>query len=137
VELEVDTETGEITLLGYVAGQDSGTVVNPQVLKNQVIGGAICGAGFAIHESLAFDRETGRIMNGNRTGRLQRDGRLAGHSDDARACVGGPGSTLGATGREFAQAPILVKNSIVAVRLDRRSAGGPETGAGHRWRRKP
>lgn len=65
VDLEVDTETGEISLLDYVAAQDSGTVVNPQVLKNQVIGGAICGAGFAIHESLAFDRETGKIMNGN------------------------------------------------------------------------
>ncbi len=63
VDLEVDIETGEIRLLDYIAAQDSGTVVNPPVLANQVIGGAICGAGFAIHEGLAFDDETGAIIN--------------------------------------------------------------------------
>ena len=65
VDLEVDMETGEIKLLDYVATQDSGTVMNPGVLKNQVIGGAICGAGFALYEGLAFDRETGQVRNGN------------------------------------------------------------------------
>ena len=48
-----------------MAAQDSGTVINPQVLKNQVVGGAICGAGFAICESLVFDRDTGSIKNPN------------------------------------------------------------------------
>ncbi len=65
VEVEVDIETGKIVLLDYLASQDSGTVVNPQVLKNQVIGGAICGAGFAIYEHLIFDKETGAIKNAN------------------------------------------------------------------------
>ena len=65
VEVEVDIETGEMKLLDWLATQDSGTVVNPQILKNQMIGGAICGAGFAIYESLAFEAETGRIMNAN------------------------------------------------------------------------
>lgn len=64
-EVEVDVETGEIKLLDYLATQDSGTVVNPQVLKNQAIGGAICGAGFAIYEHLVFDPETGAIKNAN------------------------------------------------------------------------
>jgi CO/xanthine dehydrogenase Mo-binding subunit len=62
VELEVDTETGEIRLLDWLACQDSGTVMNPQVLKNQMIGGAICGAGFALYEGLAF-AEDGSIRN--------------------------------------------------------------------------
>lgn len=65
VEVEVDIETGQIALLDYLACQDSGTVVNPQVLKNQVIGGAICGAGFAIYEHLVFDENTGAIKNAN------------------------------------------------------------------------
>ena len=65
VEVEVDVETGKIVLLDYLASQDSGTVVNPQVLKNQVIGGAICGAGFAIYEHLVFDKDTGAIKNAN------------------------------------------------------------------------
>ncbi len=64
-EVEVDVETGKIKILDFVAVQDSGTVVNPQVLKNQVIGGAICGAGFAIYEHLVFDEETGAIKNAN------------------------------------------------------------------------
>jgi len=62
-DVEVDVETGEMKLLDYLATQDSGTVVNPKVLMNQVIGGAICGAGFAIYESLAFDAETGEVQN--------------------------------------------------------------------------
>jgi xanthine dehydrogenase molybdenum-binding subunit len=65
VEVEVDTETGQIKLLDYVATQDSGTALNPKVLENQVIGGAICGAGFALVESLVFDEQTGKIMNPN------------------------------------------------------------------------
>ena len=63
VEVEVDEETGEIQLLDYVAGQESGTVVNPQVLKNQAIGGAICGAGYGLYEGLVFDESTGEVLN--------------------------------------------------------------------------
>jgi xanthine dehydrogenase molybdenum-binding subunit len=63
VDLEVDVETGQIRLLDYLACQDSGTVVNPKVLMNQVIGGAICGAGFAIYEALEFDKNTGAVRN--------------------------------------------------------------------------
>jgi xanthine dehydrogenase molybdenum-binding subunit len=63
VEVEVDVETGEIRLLDYVATQDSGTVLNPKVLGNQAIGGAIMGSGFALKESLSFDPDTGKILN--------------------------------------------------------------------------
>ena len=62
VDVEVDIETGEIKLLDYLATQDSGTVINPQSLKNQAIGGAILGAGFALYEGLNFD-EKGMILN--------------------------------------------------------------------------
>lgn len=62
-EVEVNTDTGQITILDYLAAQDSGTVLNPAVLENQVIGGAIAGSGFALVESLVFDEQTGKIMN--------------------------------------------------------------------------
>ncbi len=65
IEVEVDTDTGQIAILDYLALQDSGTVVNPQVLKNQVIGGAICGLGFALYEEMKFDPETGAVLNAN------------------------------------------------------------------------
>ena len=64
-EVEVDIETGQVKIIDFLAVQDSGTVVNPQVLKNQVIGGAICGSGFALYEHLVFDGETGAIKNAN------------------------------------------------------------------------
>ncbi len=63
VEVEVDAETGQIKLTDYLATQDSGTAINPKVLENQVIGGAICGSGFGLVESLVFDEQTGKIMN--------------------------------------------------------------------------
>jgi xanthine dehydrogenase molybdenum-binding subunit len=65
VEVEVDTETGQLTLLRYLAAQDSGTVLNPKVLENQIIGGAVAGSGFALAESLVFDKDTGKILNPN------------------------------------------------------------------------
>jgi CO/xanthine dehydrogenase Mo-binding subunit len=61
----VDTETGQIRLLNYVATQDSGTVLNPKVLENQIIGAAIAGSGFALAEGLVFDEKTGKILNPN------------------------------------------------------------------------
>jgi CO/xanthine dehydrogenase Mo-binding subunit len=64
VDLEVDVETGEIKLLDYVVGQDSGTIINPGVFAGQIVGGAIVGAGFTLCELLKFDDE-GRILNAN------------------------------------------------------------------------
>ena len=65
VEVEVDVETGHIRIVDYLASQDSGTVLNPKVLENQVTGGAIAASGFALVESLVFDEKTGEIKNPN------------------------------------------------------------------------
>ncbi len=65
VEVEVDIETGQTQIVDYLAAQDSGTVVNPQVLKNQIIGAAVCGMGFALYEQLLLDPETGATRNAN------------------------------------------------------------------------
>jgi CO/xanthine dehydrogenase Mo-binding subunit len=56
-------DTGEIRLLDYLAAQDSGTVLNPKILENQVLGGAILSSGFALMEALAFEPTTGEILN--------------------------------------------------------------------------
>jgi len=65
VEVEVDTQTGEIKVLRYVAAQDSGRIINPEIMENQVAGGVILGCGFALIENLIFDRKTGRVLNSN------------------------------------------------------------------------
>ena len=64
-EVEVDTETGQLRVLKYVAAHDSGTIINPALVENQVHGGLFIGAGYALSENLMFDKETGAILNPN------------------------------------------------------------------------
>jgi len=49
-EVEVDTETGQITVLKMTAVVDAGTVINPQVVEGQIEGGLDMGAGMALRE---------------------------------------------------------------------------------------
>jgi len=49
-EVEVDTETGQITVLKMTAVVDLGTVINPQVVEGQIEGGLDMGAGMALRE---------------------------------------------------------------------------------------
>jgi xanthine dehydrogenase molybdenum-binding subunit len=66
VEVEVDTETGIVTLLRVTNATDVGRIIDPQVLEGQ-LHGALGAAGIdtAICEETVLDRTTGRILNGN------------------------------------------------------------------------
>lgn len=61
VELEVDKETGEVTLLDYVAVVDCGTYINSALAKVQVEGGLSQGIGMALYEDVTRN-ERGRIL---------------------------------------------------------------------------
>jgi aldehyde oxidoreductase len=50
VELEVNTETGEVKILKMTTAADSGTVINPLNLIGQMEGGNDMGVGFALRE---------------------------------------------------------------------------------------
>jgi xanthine dehydrogenase molybdenum-binding subunit len=63
VEVEVDTETGEVKILRYVAVHDSGRIINPEVCEIQVAGGVIQGCGLGLTENLVFDEATGEVLN--------------------------------------------------------------------------
>jgi carbon-monoxide dehydrogenase large subunit len=54
-EVEVDVETGGVTLLRYVAMQDSGRLVNPMIVEGQVHGGIVHGIGNALFEYMRYD----------------------------------------------------------------------------------
>jgi xanthine dehydrogenase molybdenum-binding subunit len=58
-EVEVDTETGHVRVIKYVAVHDSGRIINPLTCASQVKGGAAMGIGMALHEELLYDRQTG------------------------------------------------------------------------------
>ena len=60
-EVEVDTETGEVTLLKLVAAHDVGCAINPQSVEGQIEGGCVMGQGYAILEEIVLDK--GVILN--------------------------------------------------------------------------
>ena len=70
VEVEVDTETGRITVLRCAEAVDIGTAINPRICRGQATGGLVMGLGYALAEELRFD-ERGQILNaGLRTYRI-------------------------------------------------------------------
>ncbi|HLH91541.1 MAG TPA: xanthine dehydrogenase family protein molybdopterin-binding subunit [Xanthobacteraceae bacterium] len=54
-EVEVDPETGEVTILRYLVQHDCGRIINPMVVEGQVIGGVIHGIGNAFFERMLYD----------------------------------------------------------------------------------
>ena len=63
VELQVDTETGLVKILKYVAAHDSGTIINPLTAKGVVLGGVVQAIGYTLMEDLIM--EEGRVLNPN------------------------------------------------------------------------
>ena len=59
-ELEVDTETGAVTLIDYAAVVDCGTALNPNLVRVQAEGGLAQGIGMALYEDINYS-ETGRL----------------------------------------------------------------------------
>jgi carbon-monoxide dehydrogenase large subunit len=62
-EVEVDPETGAVTLAGYTVVDDVGTVINPLTLKGQIHGGVAQGVGQALMEQVAYDPESGQLLS--------------------------------------------------------------------------
>ncbi len=63
VEVEVDTELGDIRVTKYLAMHESGRIINPLTSESQVKGGVTMGIGMALHEELVYDRVTGVPIN--------------------------------------------------------------------------
>jgi carbon-monoxide dehydrogenase large subunit len=61
--IEVDTNTGFIEFKKYCVVEDCGTVINPQLVDEQVRGGVIQGLGGALYEECLYSPE-GQILNG-------------------------------------------------------------------------
>jgi putative selenate reductase molybdopterin-binding subunit len=61
-EVEVDTETGKVRVVNYVAATDCGVAVNPKLAEGQVEGAVMNGISYALSEQMVFD-ERGRMLN--------------------------------------------------------------------------
>ncbi len=62
--VEVDIETGDVRLLKHWCVEDCGTVINPQLVDEQVRGGIVQGIGAALFEKCDYDAR-GQLLNGN------------------------------------------------------------------------
>ncbi len=65
VEVEVDTETGEVKTLNYVIAVDPGRAINPDGVEGQFQHALSAGMGWSLTEKLVLDKTTGRILNAN------------------------------------------------------------------------
>jgi carbon-monoxide dehydrogenase large subunit len=62
--LEVDTDTGFVKLLKHWVVEDCGTLINPQLVDEQIRGGVVQGLGAALFEKCVYD-ERGQLTNAN------------------------------------------------------------------------
>src|SRR5205085_541546 len=61
-DVEVDPETGKVTILRFVAAQDVGKAIHPSYVEGQIQGGVAQGIGWALNEEYIYDRQ-GRLDN--------------------------------------------------------------------------
>ena len=61
-EVEVDPDTGAVTLASYAIVDDVGTVINPLTLKGQIHGGVAQGVGQALMEQVVYEPESGQLL---------------------------------------------------------------------------
>ncbi|HKM56553.1 MAG TPA: molybdopterin cofactor-binding domain-containing protein, partial [Isosphaeraceae bacterium] len=62
VDVEVDPETGKVTILRYTAVQDVGKAIHPSYVEGQMQGGAVQGIGWALNEEYIYN-EQGAMTN--------------------------------------------------------------------------
>ena len=62
VDVEVDPETGKVTILDYTAIQDAGKAIHPSYVEGQMQGGVVQGIGWALNEEYFFN-EDGQMTN--------------------------------------------------------------------------
>src|SRR5207248_9340516 len=61
-EVRVEPDTGEVTVLAYIAAQAAGKALNPPAGTGQMVGGAVQGIGFALYEQMIHD-ENAQLVN--------------------------------------------------------------------------
>jgi CO/xanthine dehydrogenase Mo-binding subunit len=63
-DVEVDPDTGKVTILRFVAAQDAGRAIHPDYVEGQIQGGVVQGIGWALNEEYIYD-DNGRLENPN------------------------------------------------------------------------
>lgn len=64
-EVEVDEETGAVTIVRHTVVDDVGRMINPALVEGQIHGGVVQGLGQGLFELLAYDTPTGQLLAGS------------------------------------------------------------------------
>src|SRR5580693_4494849 len=64
-EIEMDPETGAVTLERYLAIDDYGRLINPMLTRGQVQGGLAQGIGQALFEHTVYEGQSGQLLSGS------------------------------------------------------------------------
>ena len=64
-EVEIDPETGVTEMAGYWVIDDVGTIINPMLVKGQIMGGIGQGIGQVLMEDKTYDPATGQLLAGS------------------------------------------------------------------------
>jgi xanthine dehydrogenase YagR molybdenum-binding subunit len=64
-EVRVDPDLGQARVSRLVGAFAAGRIINPRLVRSQLLGGMIWGVSFALHEEALTDARSGRVMNAN------------------------------------------------------------------------
>jgi carbon-monoxide dehydrogenase large subunit len=64
-EVEVEPDTGKVTIERFAAADDFGNVINPMIVSGQVHGGIAQGVGQALLEGCSYDEASGQLLTGS------------------------------------------------------------------------
>jgi carbon-monoxide dehydrogenase large subunit len=117
--MEVDTETGMVTIRKYACVDDIGTIVNPLIVEGQVHGGLAQGIAQALYEEAVYDVD-GNLTTGTFVDYLVPTAADLPHFDTANTVHAAPGNPIGAKGVGeagcIASTPAVVNAALDAVR---------------------
>ena len=64
-EVEIDPETGYVTIVRYTAVDDCGRLLEPVIVEGQIHGGIAQGVGQALTEATVYDAQSGQLLSGS------------------------------------------------------------------------
>jgi len=64
-EVEVDPDTGTVSIVNFTAVDDFGKIINPMIVEGQVHGGLTQGIGQALTEGCHYDKDSGQLVTGS------------------------------------------------------------------------
>ncbi len=115
-EVEIDPDTGHLTVASFTASDDFGRIINPMIVAGQVHGGLAQGIGQALLEGCVYDKETGQLLTGSYNDyAMPRADDLPGFalSTHATLCTHNPLGVKGCGEAGAIGAPAAIANAIV------------------------